>query len=505
MPNQSFKALYSVGFRDRVAFVGKHVNKEKINVDFMRAFPQFCYDKYRWIFPDVEMVNRATRRFDQELKLDYEPEIFQQAFELLIELHGDLEGKCKVKTPYETKTRKMSSTGPNYEYKYRKMGDLIVNEWPEFEACWQMAAVMDVPVYWKASGKEEMLPTEKVDRGDCRTFIFPDGPHRYCGQRLNQDINDRLGAGKSPWCAVGFDRTHGGFTALGEQLDQWYRIVEGDLTKYDARQHPVLHMMCMMFRWCCLKLKYRTQANWKRLVHNYKNKVHSLIFLPTGQCVYVPLGNKSGQDSTTYDNTLIHEFIYLYECIKYCMALGLAATLANIMQNILPKLYGDDSCSGISKLFSEHMESTFGSIPKALEQMYARWGMLFKTAECKVQDTVEGLKFIGGIFKKTEYGWAHTFNVDRVMSAMVRDISGLKPDVQWSKWTSLLALSAFEDSRHAIRKWMQQERPKMQSKATLPMQIPSDYDLYAFWFGWEQPKSLIHVNREQFEEICMAA
>lgn len=474
-----------VGYRDKCATLSTPKNKEKLNLDFIHGLPEEMYNKYRWIFPTVQMVNTATLRYDVEPDFNVILEEIGPTFQLLLQYFGPLINNCDILEPHEVKINKRSASGPNYDYTKLKFGDLLKQHWEEFVECWHFAHERDDPMYWKAAGKTEMLPVEKVDTENARTFMFPDGPHRFTGQMMTQDFNRQMGELKNHWSKIGFDRTHGGFTKLADDLTKRFKTFwEGDLTKWDSRMRRILLAICMFLRWCCYKPGYRTKDNWARLVYQYKNKAKSLMFLPTGQLILIPHGNKSGQDSTSYDNTIAHLFIYLGEVRKRLIEMEREPTLENILEVIEADLYGDDSVGGMSDELRDHLLTKFESIPAWLEQMYGRWGMLFKTKECKVQNTLEGLKFIGGIFKKTPYGWAHTFSVKRAMAAMARDVDNLSPDAQWGKWTSILALMAFEPERHYIRKFMQRQA-KVLSLTTAD--IPSDHDLYTFWFGWERP------------------
>jgi len=489
MPNHTFRSLLCVGYRDKVASQGNTSKREKLDLGFMNSYPSQMYDKYKWMFPDNDMVNKATLRFDEVLSVDASPDDAGATFALLLEVFSPLLDSCDVLLPHDVKINHKSACGPNYEYGGTKTGELIKNYPKEFSDCWFYAHKHNFPMYWKASGKIEMLSNKKLEDRDCRTFLFPDAPHRFSGQRMTQNFNVKMGALKNHWSKIGFDRTHGGFATLGEEFSaEWKYFFEGDLKKWDARMCRFLLMVCMYLRWCCYKPEYRTLDNWERLVYQYKNKIKSMIFLPTGQCVFVDHGNKSGQDSTSYDNTIAHIFIYLYEARFVMLEMNLEPTWNNIKVHLGLGLYGDDSLGGTSKAFYDSVFRSHGSLVNWLTAMYTRWGMIFKTAECKVQTSLEGLKFIGGIFKRCPYGWAHTFNVERAMCAMVRALDNPKPNATWSKYVSLLALMAFEPERHQIRSWMQKWLANLPPSVVLENSyIPSDYDLYVFWFGWESP------------------
>lgn len=490
MPNHTFNAIVSVGFRDKCStIVSVPKQGEILDFGFMSMFPQYCYDKYSWMFPTIFDVNKATLRYDNNLSIEYDGD-FGETFKLLLELFAPLVDQCDILEPHEVKINPKSAGGPSFEYTGMKYGDLLTRYYSEFALCWEFAHQVDAPMYWKASGKTELLPTRKVEDGDARTFMFPDGPHRFSGQRMTQNFNERMGALPSHWSRIGFDRTHGGFTGLAKEfVDKYQHFFEGDLKKWDARMCAFLLYICCMLRWCCYKPHLRIINNWNRLVYQYKNKIKTLIFLPTGQLMYLLEGNKSGQDSTSYDNTIGHSFIFLHEARKELIAMDIEPTLVNIQKHLGLGLYGDDSLGGLSSDFYNHITKT-RTIPQFLNTMYTKWGMIFKQDECKVQETIIGLKFIGGIFKQTSYGIVHTFSIDRAMSAMTKQHGSYTRDALWSKYTALLALMTFEEPRHAIRTWMR----KTQKEWGTNLWIPSDYELHAFWLGWESPLPPIDLS-----------
>ncbi len=494
IPNHALKGMFSVGFRDKVGY-GSGNKREQIDTSIIGDFPQYCYDKYRWMFPGNDEVNHATLRYDEPLNINVDNDIVVEAVDILLAMLSPIKGECSVLPQEGTKVRRKSASGPNAEYQYRYIGDFADSEPTEFQFCWEWAHRLNVPQYWKSSGKEELLKAQKVDDGDCRTFIFNDGQHRYCGQRMNQNFNDLFGAMRGTWSYIGFDRTHGGFSDLGARMAKWFKKFEGDCKKWDARMCTELLAICMIIRWICYKPEFHTLDNWMRLVYQYKNICKSLIYLSSGQILQFLFGNKSGQVSTSYDNTLAHMIVFIYEAILFLRERGEEVNLTNILIHLWVCLYGDDSLGGCSPEFDSYCERVYGSIPKCLNAMYSRWGMHFKMDECKVQSSLEGLKFIGGIFKETMYGWAHAFSRDRVMSAMVRSNKTLDPDALWGKWVSLLALSTFDDSRHMIRSVMQARRQTLllDPRRKTDLYIPTDADLYGFWFGWESPQLEIHL------------
>nr|QDH90753.1 MAG: RNA-dependent RNA polymerase [Astroviridae sp.] len=502
IPPRTMKSLLCVGYRDKVANLRcGTTQREELDHEFIRRFPSTCYDKYKWMFPTVEMVNKATMRYDEEISLDLDPRKTGLAFSLLCEMYSELINSCVVLESSEVKMNMQSSVGPNMEYEFHSVRQALDGAFDEFETTWRYAHRIDKPVYYKASGKTEMLPSEKVDAGNARTFLFPDVADRHCGQRMNQDINNKMGALRTTWSAIGFDRTHGGFTRLATEFDHWFTKFEGDLHKWDARMARFLLMICCMFRWCCYQPHHRTEDNWTRLIHQYKNKIMTLIYHPTGQIIYYPHGNKSGQDSTSYDNTIGHSFVHLYGAIDFLEHHGFEVTLRNIRLHLHLRLYGDDSLGGGSKLWTDWCKKLYGGVADRLDHLYTAFGMHFKKDECKEQRTLEGLKFIGGIFKRTSYGWAHTFSVSRALCAMVRNVDQPDPTAKWSKYLALYCLLAFEPERKWVREWMVKTyhyNIEHGIDVNCDMYIPDDYDLHAFWFGWETTQSIGVVELEKW-------
>jgi len=483
----------------------------------MQMFPKEDYYDYGWIFPVLDEVHLATRRFDVEVKEPtLDPEVARLTFGLLCEMFQSIIGKCKVLPEDGVRTNLKSSAGPNYEFGQRKKKQVFEEYGEEFYFTWDYAHIYYFPMYWKMSGKEEMVKSKKLPKmvdgvfqpGDCRTFMFPDAPHGWCGQRMTQHTNDMIDGLRTTWSAIGFDRTHGGFTRLAQEMEKWYRKFTCDTLKWDARFGKTLFLFCILFRWVCLDPIYHTQDNWLRLVYQYENKVESLIFTPAGQLLWFQHGNKSGQDATSNDNTTGHIVICLTQSVITLLDMGDPVTLANVRKLWDFNLYGDDNLGGVSKRMYQWSKQNYGTFQGMMDNMYKRFSMVLKPEETVVQKTITGLTFIGGIFKATQYGWAHTFRMNRVMSAMGVDKSAMNYEQLWNKWTALLCLSAFEPERHKIRAWMQkqyEEKTEAVGARDLPdMYIPTDRDLWAFWFGWETV-SAIKLDQNGLMEAVGAA
>lgn len=493
--NHTLFSIFSVGFRDKCAKIETPKrSRENLDLEFMAQFPQYCYDKYKWMFPNLHHVNAATLRFDNHFEPDLDPDRAALAFALLVQLHIQLLNECDILDPGSVRINPQSAVGPNFEFTKLKNGEWLARNMRECQLVWDLAHLGDFPMYWKASGKIELLPAQKVDEGVARTFMFPDAPHRFAGQRMHQDFNERMGSIPDQWSKIGFDRSNGGFTSFGNYLTKHYDVFfMSDLSRWDARIVAFLLYISMMLRWVCYKPKYRTHDNWKRLVYQYKNKIKTLMVLPTGQIVFIDHGNKSGQDSTSYDNTTAHEYIYLYEFIGVMQSMGLEPTLSNIRRHLGLGLYGDDSLGGVTNAcYATITESQ--TFEEFLDGMYSRWGMILKKGSVKVQRTVVGLQFIGGIFKDTPYGLAHTFSIDRIMCAMVKSVGAYDREMLWSKYIALLTLSAFEECRHSIRTWMRRTLVNWGETRW----IPNDLDLYSFWFGWETHAGPLSLDGAMF-------
>jgi hypothetical protein len=340
-PNHEFVKIFSIGFRDKVAVLKKGVTKVIPNVDFMALDPEWDYSAYGWMDPTMFEVYKALLRYDVVTSdfPDVDPDVARDAFGLQLQLHAPTLNKGRVLEPHEVRTNSHSSSGPNNEFCGKK-ADCMQKYGPSYYFWWKMGYRLSLVPHWKMSGKVEVLKRSKLEAGDCRSFLFPDHQFLWCGQRICQHTNDLLDEDQSGWGAVGFDRTHGGFHQLGKTLSRGYVKFCGDVTKWDARFSKFLLWICMMLRWCFLAPQYRTPENWWRLVWLYTNKAKSVVVMPSGQYVYISGGNKSGQDSTSNDNTLGHEFIYLYETALVLRTRGIPVTLSAARRLWDLKLYG---------------------------------------------------------------------------------------------------------------------------------------------------------------------
>jgi hypothetical protein len=304
--------------------------------------------------------------------------------------------------------------------------------------------------------------------------------------RLCQSFNNLLNTGITPWIAVGMTRTSGGFNKLGRRLDKLPWKTMNDAIQYDASLIALGFAVVFWVRWVCFKPQYRTKENFLRLVYIYVAKVHSLIFLPNGQLIATALGNNSGQGATTPDNSIWHVFILLLLGVRYCVARAIAVTLPVVMMNFIHSTYGDDQVGSHSEDVQQWMLSS-GGPREVFVKLYQDVGISVHADEFVCSRSLEGLKFIGGIFKKTPYGWGHGFSAPRAMFAMSTSDKDLLPHDKWGKWMSILTLLAFEEERHRVRQHMVNYLRTCDGEYPPGVNpwIPSDFELYGFWFGWE--------------------
>jgi len=495
-PTDTWNTISVVGYRDKVSSsVVKEVFADR---EFIESNKDFT-PRHGYMNPTVPSVVRMTRRYDHRRGFKTSPERFVRTFQLLVDMFSPMHGSCVIREAHEVRMRPDGAPGPSYEHGIKRFADVVVECTDDFHDIWENGAQEHFPVYWKTAGKFEILPIAKVILGDCRTFTFADAPFRHMDARLCQDFNDVMNTGCIPWCGVGMSRSGGGFDLLGKWLDFHPHKTMADARQWDASMIAIAFAVILNIRWICLMPRYRTKANWDRLVYIYHQKVHTLIFLPTGQLISKCVGNDSGQGATSNDNTIWHIFTLIHLGVKWCDGIETQVTLENIMNNFRFCTYGDDMIGSHSESVQQWMLKC-GGPTCVFTDAYLDFGISTHADEFVCSTSLEGLKFIGGYFRSTQYGWGHGFDVDRAMFAMSYCDQELEPQVRWCKWQSLLALLAFEPERERVRRRMQSYLKLQLGKSEgFDPWIPSDFELYSFWFGWEiareiPPSLFLSVN-----------
>lgn len=472
-----------VGYRPKCAVLAK--GKIYRDEEFLSAHPHLLDSPYQWGFPSIKDVTKSMLRFDPPRSAKLLKKPFKHAIRLVFEMFEPMRNTVSILPGEEVLLRSNSAPGPNYEHECDFYSDTVLNHSDEFHYLWR-EGYKSHRTYWKAAGKVDVLKKKKVEEGDFRTFIFSDAPFRWFSARLYQDFNNKS-HGKIPWIYIGFDRTHGGFAKLGAEFSLMYRKLTCDAIKWDSGLLRFFFWLETLLVWGSYKAIYRTRENWERLMFALEERMDSLIILPTGEVVYKEHGNNSGDVRTSDLNSLAHLVIVVYGAVLFLLDSQLELSLDSLYRHFKYALYGDDNLGGNSKKVHKWLEACGGPV-QFFTNLYAAFGMNTHPDKMVYTSNLEGLVFLGGVFKLTPHGWGHGFDAPKLMYAMSCSEKRLDRVELWEKWRSLLSLLCFEEERHIVRHHMlKMKQVWLQdlTEANPDLFIPTDYDLLAFWFGWE--------------------
>jgi len=274
---------------------------------------------------------------------------------------------------------------------------------------WKHGHIRDYPIFWKASGKEELKTRAKVTVGDIRVFNPSDAGLSYYMRKLFTDQNKRMhyhGARtlQRNYYMIGFTKQHRGYDDLVQKLKTSFPtpltgLREGDVKKWDKDCREFLFEKVKRWRFKMFLPSLQTDELWQRISWVYKQVVHSYMVAPGGRVLQKHASNPSGSDNTGDDNDLMHDWVMAYSFFD-------AVDTEDFMdyaKNVQPCLYGDDHIVGTTN----YVEKVWTL--KTMEKSYRDCGFTLK-AESSFETTLEQVenKIIDDIFLD------HTFLGSRI-------------------------------------------------------------------------------------------
>jgi len=228
----------------------------------------------------------------------------------------------RVKTVEEVLPKLDLSTSPGFPWtrKYARKVDLLEQR-PEFlsqyvSVDWDGLMSPDYTAVFGNSLKEEVRPQEKLDLNKIRTFTAGPIEMTIHGNRLFQDMNEKLYASHLQTASVvGFSPQYQGWDRFYRKLCSHPKGFATDGKEYDSSLRQYLMWGCAKFRWDMLRPEDQTEDNRLRVQHYYMNLVNTLIITSEGVFVRKELGNPSGSVNTISDNTLILYVLLAYAWI----------------------------------------------------------------------------------------------------------------------------------------------------------------------------------------------
>lgn len=341
------------------------------------------------------------------------------------------------------------------------------------------AHLRDTPVVWSVSGKNEMLPLEKLNKERIRTFVVAPVEFYVLQATLCGDMNDRLKRANEKTNLVPCVWFKG-HNRLAKRLLKFTHQGAGDATGYDRELLAFLFEIAYEFRKRC----YRTRQldTQSKLDYVRNTIVRSLCLLPDGSLWYKDWGNTSGQFSTTVDNEIIHVFIK-------------GVMVWEKFQTLPPQMPGD-----FSLYADDHVEAWngFWSFEERAEG-YAKCGVLLKKEADIMQVGLEGITYLGFEFRRRGTLYLPVMNRARILNAVLRPGKKCSSDIQNQRLFGFVLL--------AVHDWPLREvmwelyLDHCVAHDFVPI-VPSPEKLEKWMLGEEGLVDFPPLNRHQLLQTC---
>jgi len=416
--------------------------------------------------------------------------LLQKARSLMFRRYEPYAGTCEVISEDEVEMVGDSHCGVEYRaLGYRKKNEILRNPVTRLEVVnsWYQP---DYPSLWKISVKgAELLKSKKIDSNDPRVFIVGDVKYHYRSIRMFQQIHEllkRLSQEITGRLKLGFSFQFGGFTRLMEYLAKNYDyIIEGDVTKWDSGVLEfiftfVLFPLFLMLHKpneFCSREEYMV-----RMYYQFRDAVHSILIMPSGQVLVKHVGNPSGWLLTGDVNCLGHEFdivlLYVVEDID--------ADLRRDQWWLL----GDDHIAGVTnpKLCPFEVRA----------RLYKAMNSDLSLEKDYVSNNVEGHTFLG--FKArmcpTRKRFVPVYDMTKALCSALKPGGKVDPALRYARLTGLRILTFFHplyDHIKDLARYCYQEglhyveRPVELDDYTAQLLLtwPTDDAIGRLWLGYE--------------------
>ncbi len=427
-PTQFYKKYYTNGC---VTYVGRidHYSHYKESERDDSTFLEFCSEKkievpnsYRWANANIESGYYSSAKYDR-LQPDFSDEdlLLIKGASVFLENHFAFCKDSRVSSLDEVllNLNKMSSPGfpwtkisacQNKKQLIEKVGLQFVHEhWDD------LLYFNYSPVMWKSSIKTELRDSEKLNHvpPKLRTFTASPIEHSINLSRLCLDFNNKFyDSALKTWSFVGASMYMRGFNSVYEKLSKHRNCFELDESSYDCSINRKFFSVVMEFRWLCLNPSERTVHNRIRLENLYRDIVHSLILLDSGEIIFKHTGNPSGSANTIVDNTLVLYLLLAYAYLRLCPQ-GEVCNQNHFEQNVAAVLNGDDNTFSVSDGIVDWFNA------KSIIACWSRIGVVASSGTGKVEASpLCDVKFISHGFKVMQRCVYPCPEYDRVICSM---------------------------------------------------------------------------------------
>jgi len=301
------------------------------------------------------------------------------------------------------------------------------------------------PYYWNLAMKKEKLPIVKIKENKMRSFMMPSVTYLIRQKKYSQNFNEFLKL--VPWSAYGFNWHYKGFHRSMSPFLKFININEYDVRYWD--KHFPLKKACVDLRRRFLDLTPDEEEEFYRLA---QDEIHPKIVLPSGEVIELDVGQCSGSENTTSDNTIAHIMIIMYECIKgYYTKYRSIPTLEQILENVYNKIYSDDVVQGYKDEFD------FIGDPIQKDAIFKEFGMAIEymnPEKWKVFKGCIGATFLGMTIHDYFGVLVPTYPYHKILNSSVIREDDETPSQQLVRFTALLTLLTFTNDYETYRKFI---------------------------------------------------
>lgn len=461
----------------------------------------------------LEGAVKATRRFN---KPSFTPDLdilsVKDAFVEFEKVFENYYDTCPEAKDEELIYVPASSPGAFFKlfYGLKHTGDIfqsqtLINELHAFHE------QPEYPTLWSTSAKQELLTMEKVETNEPRTFIIPDKRYHYHCLKMEYHqhllLKELSKSGEAPF-ALGTSFYRKGFNSVLERLLPNEVIGAGDCSKWDSStiwwlyENVVIPLRVKLYKppthyavggvtklFTQEEREKLRQDYAVRMTATYKDMVNACIMLPNGEVIQKQIGENSGKDSTSDDNTIMHFFIQCYMVADYQRK---HKEFANFKQ----VLYADDHVFSCKQNTLENYETRMS--------YYKLFGILLKPAADLVTPTLEGQTFLGYTAR-----WANehkcyvpVYPIDKALATLVRPDGHCDELLRYIRINAIRTISYFTPYRQQLAQLARmyykqaflymQNTYSMSDSAFASLKQPlTDRDIEDLWLGYEDGKRKI--------------
>lgn len=367
----------------------------------------------------------------------------------------------------------------------------VIGKFPEYIDFYDHNLLTIEPL-WDQCSKVQVESWKKIQENDLRVFTISGIGFLFSKMRYCQAFNKLLAANplQVP-SGVGLTLQMGGFHALMSNLEEFRKIGEGDISKYDACILSILLYSCLILRYFFWDKKGDVIEWFDRMYHFYYHTIHSIMVLPSGEVFQKDGGNPSGDANTTSDNTLVHVVI---KSIEFKIILNISLSQCWHGKQYLFVPYADDYADG------DNLDISITEVQRT--NFLLSIGFVYKPGSHFVSNSPIGHTFLGARCIKYNNSYVPIYNKDKVLKSVVM-FQGKGRDYfkQLQKIISARYLLAFaSDNVHAfLEDYFQYCLTKVTASSYISNPpLPSRGESRSFWLLCESWQSVGNKNCAQY-------